>query len=92
MDDKEHKPKKESSKETKALFLKNPLDKSVNPRFIVHCCMDRKRSNSLLKKIEKNFFIETPAPTPTQRRASVDIPRKIEQVTPRFPYLSKDFK
>ncbi len=39
-------------------FIRNPLEKTINPRYLINYTLDKKRAKSLLRKVEKAYLIE----------------------------------
>jgi len=78
MEEKEKpKPKEVSKNEMKNIFMTNPLDRIINPRMIVQAMIDKKRADSLMKRLEKHYASET---NEIQNKTSIDLPKSIELV------------
>jgi len=62
-------------------FIKNPLDKYINPKHLINYAIEKKRAKSLIRKIDRNFQVEEKEQPP---KSGLEIYMTPEQVKRKF--------
>ena len=66
-----------SRSQFQAYFIRNPLEKTIPPRYLINYTLDKKRAKSLLRKVDKTYLLEEKVPEP---QTGVEIIMSAQQV------------